>query len=132
MTVTQPPGISSLAELLAYIEQQRAEVRRAAGGSWQAASTSAASPGVPASIDTLTYLRTTWARLDTDRRLAQSLSTLPDNVGPLHSHYLVHGALASMRHISPAYLDRFVSHLDALLWLEQQAIDARAPPRRVA
>lgn len=70
----------------------------------------------------LDYLRRTWARLSADQRLAQSLSSLPENAGPLHSHHLVHRSLTTLRELSPAYLERFVAYVDALLWLEQAEV----------
>ena len=68
---------------------------------------------------TLAYLRTTWSRLSAERRLTQSLATVPGNAGPLNSHHLAHRALTVMREISPGYLSRFVSYVDALLWLDE-------------
>jgi hypothetical protein len=74
----------------------------------------------PADLDeTLGYLRTTWSRLSAERRLTQSLATVPGNAGPLNSHHLAHRALTVMREISPGYMSRFVSYVDALLWLDQ-------------
>ncbi|HSW05521.1 DUF2894 domain-containing protein, partial [Aquabacterium sp.] len=35
------------------------------------------------------------------------------------SHALVLRSLTLMRELSPDYLSRFMSHIDALLWLEQ-------------
>jgi len=79
-----------------------------------------ASRAVPASeLKTLHVFRSTWSRLSADRRLAQSLAKVPENAGPLHSHHLVHRSLTLMRDLSPEYLARFMSHVDALLWLDQ-------------
>ena len=73
----------------------------------------------PAGLESLhRYLSRTWSRLSADQRLAESLSTLPENAGPLNSRQLVHRALTLMKDLSPEYLDRFISHVDALLWLE--------------
>lgn len=78
----------------------------------------------------LQYFRRTWTRLSADQRLAQSQSSLPENAGPLNSQHLVHRSLAQMRELSPAYFDRFIAHVDALLWIEraqeQAAKEARA------
>jgi len=70
-------------------------------------------------LKTLTYFRSTWSRLSADRRLTQSLAKLPQNAGPLHSHHLVHRSLTLMRDLSPEYLNRFMSYVDALLWVDQ-------------
>lgn len=75
--------------------------------------------GPPAELKTLRYFRSTWSRLSAHRRLTQSLAKMPENAGPLNSHHLVHQSLALMRDLSPEYLDRFMSYVDALLWLEQ-------------
>ncbi len=74
--------------------------------------------GAPAELEALAYFRRTWSRLSAQQRLAQSLATLPNNAGPLNSHHLVHRALTAMRELSPEYLDQFMSHVDALLWLD--------------
>ncbi|QNK75904.1 DUF2894 domain-containing protein [Variovorax sp. PAMC28562] len=67
---------------------------------------------------TLKYFRSTWSKLSAERHLSQSHATVPDNPGPLNSHHLVHQALKSMRDLSPGYLSHFMSHVDALLWLD--------------
>ena len=69
----------------------------------------------------LGYVRSTWSKLSAERRLTQSLATVPQNAGPLNSHHLVHRALALMGELSPAYLGRFMAHVDALLWLDKAA-----------
>lgn len=81
----------------------------------------AASPGVSSALDlkTLKYFRSTWSRLSANRRLTQSLATMPENAGPLNSHHLVHRSLTVMRELSPEYLHRFMAYADALLWVDQ-------------
>ena len=91
-------------------------------------------PASPAELETLAYFRRTWSRLSADQRVAESLSTLPENAGPLNSHHLVHRSLSAMREVSPEYLERFIAHVDALLWLDQAndgAIADAAPAARV-
>ena len=75
---------------------------------------------------TLDYFRDTWSRLNTRRRLTQSLAQLPRNAGPLHSHQLVHRALSLMETVSPDYLHRFIAYADALLALERLEADRAA------
>jgi len=88
----------------------------------------AASGGVPGSststheLKTLSYFRSTWSRLSADRRLTQAMAAVPENAGPLNSHQLVHRALTQLRELSPEYLHRFMSHVDALLWLDQASV----------
>jgi hypothetical protein len=67
----------------------------------------------------LGYFSNAWSKLRAHRRLTQSLAKVPVNAGPLNSHHLVHRALSQMRELSPEYLQQFVAHVDALLWLEQ-------------
>jgi hypothetical protein len=82
-----------------------------------------ADPGVqgaaPAELKALQYFRSTWCRLSVDQQLSQSLAKFPENAGPLNSHRLVLRSLQMMRDISPAYLQRLMSYVDALLWLDQ-------------
>ena len=72
-----------------------------------------------AELKTLRYFRSTWSRLSAHQRLTQSLAQVPANAGPLNSHHLVHRALTLMRDVSPPYLNRFISYVEALLWLDQ-------------
>lgn len=68
---------------------------------------------------TLRYFRNTWSRLSAERRVTQSLAKVPENAGPLNSHHLVHRSLTLMRDLSPEYLNRFMSYVDTLLWIDQ-------------
>lgn len=70
-------------------------------------------------VTALAYFRSTWSRLNAERRMAQSLATVPENAGPLNTHHLVHRSLALMRDMSPEYLNQFMSYVDALLWLDK-------------
>ena len=80
----------------------------------------AATDAAPApELKTLRYFRSTWSRLSADRRLTQSLAKVPDNAGPLNSHHLVHRSLMLMHELSPEYLNRFMSYVDTLLWVDQ-------------
>jgi hypothetical protein len=81
----------------------------------------ASSHGDGAALDskTLSYFRNTWSRLSADRRLTQSRALVPENAGPLNSHRLVHRSLTLMRELSPEYLHRFMSYVDALQWVDQ-------------
>jgi len=77
-------------------------------------------PTTPARVaNTLDYLRATWSRLSAERSLTRSLATVPENAGPLNSQQLVHRSLTLMRDLSPEYLHRFMSYVDALLRLDQ-------------
>lgn len=76
-------------------------------------------------LKSLAYFRDTWSKLHIDRQLAQALAEAPDNAGPLNSQRLMLQALQLMRETSPEYLARFMSHAEALLWLEQADLGSR-------
>jgi hypothetical protein len=63
--------------------------------------------------------RQTWSRMAAENQVDQATGRGPLNAGPLNSHMLVLRSLALMRKLSPDYLQRFLSHADTLLWLEQ-------------
>ncbi|MDO9215861.1 MAG: DUF2894 domain-containing protein [Lacisediminimonas sp.] len=63
--------------------------------------------------------RQTWARMAAEDQVDKAAVRGPLNAGPLNSHMLVLRSLALMRTLSPDYLQRFLSHADTLLWLEQ-------------
>jgi len=63
----------------------------------------------------------TWSRLRAEQRLRQVLAQVPAMAGPLNSAHVVNRALQAMRELSPQYLDAFILHVDALLWLEQSS-----------
>ena len=72
-----------------------------------------------AELKSLRYFRSTWSRLSLEQQLSRALAQAPDNAGPLNSHFLVLQALIRMRDIAPPYLEGFIAHVDALLWLER-------------
>lgn len=79
-------------------------------------------PGRPGGeLKALRYFRDTWSKLSVDQQLTQALAAGPDNAGPLNSHLLVLNTLTRLRELSPDYLIRLMSQLDALLWLDQAA-----------
>lgn len=93
--------------------------------------------GPPRELKALQRFRGTWSRLSAEQRLRQAFAQVPPQAGPLNSHHLVHRALVLMRDTSPEYLQRFVAHVDALLWLDQMQsaavpLPARAQGRRRA
>jgi len=67
-----------------------------------------------------------WARLRAETRVNQALGRKPEHAGPLNSHALLLRSLDLMRGLSPDYLRRFVTHVDALLWLD--GVDLKAAP----
>jgi hypothetical protein len=85
-------------------------------------------PAAAPDLQTLDYFRHTWARLAVHRSMNQSLAKTPKNAGPLNSHRLVLRSLEVMREVSPAYLNRFVGYVDALLALDGMGGATPAPP----
>ena len=77
--------------------------------------------GTPAPLKAVAAFKPTWSRLRAEQRLRQALAEVPAQAGPLNSSHVVHLALQAMRELSPDYLDAFMSHIEALLWLEQAA-----------
>ncbi len=79
---------------------------------------SAAPIGAPPELRSLRDFRRSWARLNAEQRLHQAKALVPAKAGPLNSHQLVHQSLSLMRELSPEYLQHFMAHVDALLWLD--------------
>ncbi|WP_321848054.1 DUF2894 domain-containing protein [Burkholderia diffusa] len=75
------------------------------------------------------YFRTTWSKVRTEQQYRQSLDQVPRNAGPLNSNSLVHRSLATMRELSPEYLQQFMSYIDALAWLEDLAGGGAQPEK---
>jgi hypothetical protein len=86
------------------------------------------SPAATPELQALDYFRHTWAKLAVHRSMNQSLAKTPKNAGPLNSHRLVLRSLEVMREVSPAYLNRFVTYVDALLVLDGMGTATPAPP----
>jgi len=110
------PQRDTLAALLAHIATHNA----AAWAAPHAAAPLAAAPlaAVP-ELKAVRDYRSTWSRLHMEQRLTLALAKVPANAGPLNTQRLLHQALAVMREQSPAYLQRFMVQVEALLWLEQ-------------
>ncbi|MBY4766002.1 DUF2894 domain-containing protein [Burkholderia ambifaria] len=75
------------------------------------------------------YFRTMWSKVRTEQQYRQSLDQVPRNAGPLNSNSLVHRSLATMRELSPEYLQQFLSYIDALAWLEDLAGGGAQPDK---
>lgn len=86
-----------------------------------------ATAGGPSEMKSLQRFRDTWVRISAEDEIDKAIGRAPDNAGPLNSHMLVLRSLELMRGLSPAYLQRFMSQLDALLWLDQVNQKPAAP-----
>lgn len=112
---------TSLAELTRYIEQHSPENIDGGAGETIAAR---------AELKALRYFRNTWSKLSVDRQVAQAIEQAPENAGPLNSHMLIVRSLATMREISPDYLNRFMSYVDSLLWLDRVEKKSKRTPKK--
>ena len=120
----QPRPRDSVADLLAHLARHNADAGPTAGRDL-------ADALAPAERKTVRYFRHTWSCLRVDQRLAQALTEVPGNAGPLNTQRLLHQSLTAMRDTSPDYLLRFMSHVETLLWLET-ASPASAPAKKIA
>jgi hypothetical protein len=103
-----PPGAAALTELLAHIARH------------------GPAPQAGAELRAVHEHRATWSRLGVERRITQALARVPDNAGPLNTQRLLHQALTRLHDGAPAYLQRLVTQVEALLALE--ALNAGAGP----
>jgi hypothetical protein len=106
-----------LGALAALINQRSAEQFAPA----MPASSSARGAFPSDELKALSEVRNTWLRLAADKRLKQAVAQVPENAGPLNSYQLVLRTLLLMRDVSPEYLQRFMAHVDTLMWLERTA-----------
>lgn len=120
-----PPTSSALGDLLAELAQNGAEA-----GPHRATAEGSALAQPPAELKAVREHRSTWARLGVDQRLRQSLATVPDKAGPLNTQRLMHQALTAMRDASPAYLQHFITQVEALLWLDQASLPLSTAPKK--
>lgn len=109
-----------LADLVRHIDGQSMTREPVGVQAGDAAVPSDAAP--MAELKTVQRFRDTWTRLRVDNQLTRSQEKIPENPGPLNSHLLVLRSLRRMQEVSPAYLERFMAHVDGLLWLEHAGL----------
>ncbi len=76
-------------------------------------------PASAGELASVRRFRQTWQRIAAEDRVSQAVGRAPANAGPLNSHRLVLHSLELLRSLSPHYLNRFVSQVETLQWLEQ-------------
>lgn len=118
---------TSLAALVRQLEQQAPGTANV-----QAEKNADENTGSRFELKTIRRFRNTWSKLSADTQVAQALAQPPKNAGPLNSHMLVLRSLASMREISPDYLNRFMSYADTLLRLDQCEKEKSATAKKPA
>lgn len=75
-------------------------------------------PSARPELKSVGRMRKTLSRLKVRQQVSQALAQPPQHAGPINSQMLVLRSLALMQEISPEYLHRFMSHVDALMTLE--------------
>lgn len=77
-------------------------------------------------------------RRQSEKAVARAVAERPENPGPLNPQMLMIRSLALLRDLSPAYVNRFVTYTESLLWLEDthsteepaKAFRPAPPPKR--
>ena len=111
----RPASPSPLAELTRHLRQARQQAQPEDA----LAPGAADGPEAPQELASVRRFRQTWQRFAAEDRVRQAVGRAPANAGPLNSHRLVLHALEQLRCLSPHYLNRFVSQVETLQWLEQ-------------
>lgn len=114
---------ASLAELVRYMAQHAPD---------HAKESFDGHAGLRPELKATRYFRNTWSKLSVDKQVTQAIKQAPKNAGPINSHMLVLRSLALMREISPDYLNRFTSYVDALLCLDQCARDKQVTAKKAS
>lgn len=91
--------------------------------------TTPARMAAPQPLKSVVAFQGTWSMLRVEQRLRQALAQVPAQAGPLHSARIVSRALETLHELSPAYLDAFMTHVDALQWMEQASGGGDLTPR---
>ena len=70
-------------------------------------------------LSVMRHFRQSKVKYNSERLLTRAIQEGPEDAGPLNSQALIIRSLTTMRNLSPSYINRFVSYMDTLLWLEQ-------------
>ena len=124
LLAADPASSSASATLASAMAEQEQDTLGQAGGG------EPSTPGERAELKAFAPLRETLAALASARLLEREQRRKPADSGPLNPQMLALRSLESMRELSPAYLDKFVSYLDALFWLEKAAAGYSPPKPR--
>ena len=116
----EQPASDEVQPLLSLDEQLRQQEFDAL----QSATDAASKPRPGAELKAARRLRASLKKRSGDKLVAQALSDIPQDSGPLNPQRLVLHSLETMRELSPQYLNRFVGYMDTLLWLQQSADDS--------
>ena len=72
------------------------------------------------------------SKISVHKQIKQAIALAPANAGPINSHMLVLRSLGLMRDLSPDYLNRFMTHVDTLLCLDEADKGKWAAPKKAA
>ena len=72
------------------------------------------------------------SKISVHKQVKQAIALAPANAGPINSHMLVLRSLGLMRDLSPDYLNRFMTHVDTLLCLDEADKGKWAAPKKAA
>lgn len=85
-----------------------------------------------ASLRSFRLFEKTWAAHHAETLVTHAITHVPDNPGHLNRQMLVIRCLSAMRRFAPAYLRRWVTSVETLLWLEGAGEDDNTPRIPVA
>ena len=120
------PGLASLVALNHYLQGlPQASADHASHGTGQVGKNHS-------QMKSVHQFKKAWSRSRAQDQVALAVQQGPDNAGPLNSHQLVLRSLALMRSLSPDYLQRFLSHTESLLWLDELNLKQTSTERKPA
>ncbi len=99
------------------LQRQENEVIQSVGDSL--ADEGSIQSGCKTALRSFHIFKETWAKLYSDKLVKNAIKERPKDPGPLNAQMLVTRSLSAMHNLSPSYLNRIVSYIDTLLWLEQ-------------
>lgn len=75
----------------------------------------------PQILQSMQLFKQSQQQFSSEHLVQQAIADSPENPGPLNPHMLTIRSLTLMQELSPKYLERFVSYIDTVNWLEQNS-----------
>ncbi len=122
-------GNLSFDDFLMSQEQEILDAVRQENGGEALESSNASGAEPMGELRSIKHFRESWVKHNSEKLLAQAIADCPKDAGPLNSHRLAIQSLTAMRELSPEYLNRFLSYLETLLWLEKAGEAIGLSPR---
>ena len=85
----------------------------------QALATGQPSATAAGELKSVKAFRESWNTIRIDELVDESVHQGPKDAGPLNPQRLAIKSLSAMQQLSPQYMNRFVSYVETLLWLQQ-------------